>query len=216
MGLYTKSLILLILVSIGIPTGLILLWVYDILPYEAIMGITTFLMLGIIAFAVKFLPTISPASKSRLELLILSGDYDQAIEILTNKLGKKKKNKKALLNLGGVYFSKGDYEKGHEILNRLLELRPDDPVALYCISTGYRDQGKYKEAIEILIPLAIDGSRSLPKRDYELWFEIAQIYRQKGDLQKALESIDKSLEIRYLFRDAIKFREEIQAELDNR
>ncbi|MFX1258791.1 MAG: hypothetical protein ACFFAN_13100 [Promethearchaeota archaeon] len=59
------------------------------------------------------------------------------------------------------------------------------------------------------ISLAIEGSRDLSMRDYELWFEIAELYKQKGDLQKVLESTDRSLEIRYLFRDAIKLREEI-------
>ena len=137
MGSQKRAVILLVLVSIGLPTGLILLWVYNILPYEYVIGITTFLMLGIIAFAVKFLPTISPAPSSRLELLMASGDYDQVIEILTKRLGKKKKNKKALFNLGSAYFSKGEYEKGFEILNRLLELKPHDPATLYLISEAY-------------------------------------------------------------------------------
>ncbi len=208
------SIIILILTSIGVPTGLIFLWIYEILPYEIVIGLVSFLMLGVIAFAVKYLPTMAPASSSQLELLIRSGNYNRAIEFLSNKLGRKKKNKKALLNLGLVYSLNSEYEKSIETLDRLLELRPHDPVTLYNLSKVYNDQGKYEKVIDILTKLVSENSRDFPKRNYELWFEIAEIYRQKGDLLKAHEWVDKTLELRPNFRDALRLRDEVQSSID--
>lgn len=96
MGSQKRAVMLLVLVSTGLPTGLILIWVYNILLYEYVIGITTFLMLGAIVYAVKYvLPVGQDSSELYRQIATRSqyGEHDKAIEFFSQILEEHKKDK---------------------------------------------------------------------------------------------------------------------------
>lgn len=212
------SVIILVLTGIGLPTSLILLWIYEILPYWIVIGLVSFLMLGIVAFAVKYTLPLGGQSSSLYELMALScerGNYNQAIEFFSNEVRKRRRNKKALFNLGSAYLNKGDFDKCIEICNILLESTPNDATVLYNLARAYRLKGKYDDAIKIFAQILKGGlPRNFPMRDFEFWTVFAELHIQKDDLHKALVCVDKALELRPNFREALDLSHEIRSKFD--
>jgi tetratricopeptide (TPR) repeat protein len=206
--------ITLIGLGIGVPVIFIFLWIYNILSYESIIGIISFGTLGIIGVIVKFLPPTKRVSQTKEEQLVRSRNHDKAIEYYTKRIRKRKKNTRLLGNLSSLYIIKEDYEQAIEICRQLLEQKPNHNKALYNLAKAYYHMKMYDNAIETLMTLLNNLSSDFFFKDYELWNELAEIYLQKGDLNKALEWNNKSLELRPRFSKALELQDKIQSKIN--
>ncbi|MEJ2568127.1 MAG: tetratricopeptide repeat protein, partial [candidate division WOR-3 bacterium] len=121
------------------------------------------------------------------------GDRDKAIELLEEGLYNRPEiNNDINLKLGEIYHESGELKKSIEYYK---EVSSDvlKPYTLYQIGIIYQELGLFKEA---RIPLNniienFDDSEYLDKA----YLLIAKTYLQEGSLKKAIEILNKGLEI---------------------
>ena len=83
---------------------------------------------------------------ARSERLILSGQHDEAIRLLTKVLSDDPLNLPALLNIGIAYTEKGDHEAAIEVLENYVAQDPDNDGAFEALGCAYLRTGHYPEA----------------------------------------------------------------------
>ena len=120
-------------------------------------------------------------------------------------------NSVSYLGLGAIYQARGDYEKSQEYLDQSLQLRESiaekNGIAevYYYYSKEQQYKQNYDSAVALLntsqqVALSI-GSKERIYENYRLY---AEIYEQKGDVQKAYEYQKRLLNLRdTLFSEAL-------------
>ncbi len=118
------------------------------------------------------------------------GDYNTAIVKYKAALRLSPANRKALLNLGVIYFKLGMLKEAEEYFKRLLNLYPDDEDALNNLAVVYMQQGKYKEALNLLDRcLALDPVNKLALLNEGI------CYKRLGNVTKALEMFARGMKV---------------------
>lgn len=115
------------------------------------------------------------------------GRYQEAISDLTRVLEIDPGHLSSLSNRGAMYFCVGEINKGIGDFSRVLEKHPHDLSARIQRGWGYLERGSLSNALEDLLYALDNGSQSP-----WLFLNLAALYFQTGDLDKAYETNKKA------------------------
>lgn len=144
----------------------------------------------------KTSPKNFDALVSLSQTLQFQGKNDEALEIYTKALIENDKNIDCYLSIGRLYQEQGNYEKALEIFNKAKEIAPENIQVLFSIVKCKSElcdpdnEDDYQKLIDECIKLA--GSEGLPS-DYDT--SLAKVYAKGGDIDKALESCKRAVEL---------------------
>ena len=122
---------------------------------------------------------------------IIARQYEQAIEILQRVLEIVPNDPSSMANLGLVYAKKGTYEEAIAILKRGANLFPENPFLLSALGYAYGVAGKQDEAQKI-----VNRFIEISKEKYFSPMFISRVYAGMGDVDKAIEWLEKGYEER--------------------
>lgn len=117
------------------------------------------------------------------------GDNARAIEML-KQLADRSPNLRTLTTLADAYESLRDYAGAAEVLKRALVLDPSDLDMKQGLAQNLQMAGKLDEALQVYEELAKED----PKNP-DPYFRMFQIYRQKNELDKARQSLERAKQI---------------------
>ncbi len=148
-------------------------------------------------------------------------DYAGAIRGYLEVLKLDPGNKKALLNLGVLYFQIGRVKDARRLFEKLLKIQPDNVDALNNLAVIALEEERYKDALSLLDRcLKVDPvnrtallnkalcfkrlgdaeealeilhtGRKLYPNDYRFYLYIGMIFYQKGDVEQAFYNLEKA------------------------
>ncbi len=117
------------------------------------------------------------------------GDNKAAADLL-RRVADKNPNPHSLINLAGVYEQLKDYPLAAEMLRRALQQQPGNSELKQMLAEDLLQTDQIEEAAKLYQDLADED----PK-DARALLRLSQIYRQKRDLAKARQVIDKAKEL---------------------
>lgn len=97
---------------------------------------------------------------------------------------------RALSGLGEMALRKGDFESAQKNFTQALEISPEDEAAAYNVGEIFFSNQKLDEAIQYF-EMAIQIKNTWPKPYYKLGL----VYLNKGDYPKAIENLNKFVEL---------------------
>lgn len=156
-----------------------------------------------------------------------AGRYDEAIDILKKAIELSPRKQMLYFELGSSYINKGEYKKSAELMKTAFELEPgfDDARKIYAVSLIYAGEENLAEKIikerygtdTIADQRFVNAyiSRERFDKSVEVWEKIveknpnsAQIrvnlaagYSRIGEKEKAVEQLEKAIEIEPKFKD---------------
>jgi len=135
---------------------------------------------------------LSPVMSSHAGWVVsLSGNADQAIEILKKSIEIEPNFARAHLRLGRAYEQKHSYEMAISELEKAVNLSGEEPCSKGSLGHAYAISGKTDRAMEILQDLeGHAGQRYVPA------YAIALIYSGLGDKEHAMAWLQKAYEDR--------------------
>jgi tetratricopeptide (TPR) repeat protein len=132
-----------------------------------------------------------PEYQYNLSLVHLrNGNFDEAIRILNKALALKPDYNHALCTLGLAYSMKGEFQESINQLKKCLDIDPSMTEAHNYLGVAYQELGFLEEAEKEFKIAILDNnykSRELP------YYNLARIYLTRGNLQEALDHIDRAL-----------------------
>ncbi len=117
------------------------------------------------------------------------GDNKAAAELL-RKVADKNPNPHSLINLAGVYEQLKDYSLASEMLRRALQQQPGNAELKQMLAEDLVQADQIDEAAKLYQDLVDED----PK-DARPLLRLSEIYRQKKDLVKSRQTLDKAKEI---------------------
>lgn len=121
----------------------------------------------------------------------LSGDFEEAIEDLSMCIVLDPEESYAVEARGDIYMKQGKKELAEADFKRVIEIE-NTPEKYNCIHYAYQGLGQYDKAIEMMdIIIARDEDRA------GSYYDAACLYARMDRKQKALEYLEKSLELGY-------------------
>jgi tetratricopeptide (TPR) repeat protein len=139
-----------------------------------------------------------PEYQYNLSLVHLrNGDFDEAIRILNKALALKPNYNHALCTLGLAYSMKGEFQESINQLKKCLDIDPSMTDAHNYLGVAYQELGFLEEAEKEFKIAILDTkykSRELP------YYNLARIYLTRGNLQEALDHVDRALLFNANFR----------------
>ena len=110
-----------------------------------------------------------------------AGDYDTAIDKLSQVVSDLSSNPAAVRYLGLAYYRRGDLDDAMDALEEAHDLRPDSFVLLVEYVSACKDSGDIERAIEALQGFVADHPGELDAR-----LEIARLARASGNNELAI------------------------------
>lgn len=145
-----------------------------------------------------------PEYQYNLSLVHLrNGDFDEAIKILNKAIALKPNYNHALCTLGLAYSMKGEFQESINHLKKCLNVDPSMTEAHNYLGVAYQELGFLEEAEKEFKIAILDTnykSRELP------YYNLARIYLSRGNLQEALDHIERALLFNADFRLAHNLR----------
>lgn len=145
-----------------------------------------------------------PEYQYNLSLVHLrNGNFDEAIRILNKAIVLKPNYNHALCTMGLAYSMKGEFQKSINYLKKCLDIDPSMTEAHNYLGVAYQELGFLEEAEKEFKIAILDTnykSRELP------YYNLARIYMSRGNLQEALDHIDRALLFNANFRLAHNLR----------
>ncbi len=145
-----------------------------------------------------------PEYQYNLSLVHLrNGNFDEAIRILNKAIALKPDYNHALCTLGLAYSMKGEFQASLNYLKKCLDVDPSMTEAHNYLGVAYQELGFLEEAEKEFKIAILDTkyrSRELP------YYNLARIYLTRGNLQEALDHIDRALLFNQNFRLAHNLR----------
>lgn len=139
-----------------------------------------------------------PEYQYNLSLVHLrNGNFDEAIRILNKAIALKPNYNHALCTLGLAYSMKGEFQESINQLKKCLNIDPSMTEAHNYLGVAYQELGFLEEAEKEFKIAILDNnykSRELP------YYNLARIYMTRGNLQEALDHIDRALLFNANFR----------------
>jgi tetratricopeptide (TPR) repeat protein len=129
-----------------------------------------------------------------------AGRLSQAIEAYERVLGQDPGHTTARNNLANLYSRSGRHEDAIRELEAILQQKPDDTTARRNLDTAKRNKSILDERDQ-QSARALTAAESRPS-DPRAAYEVARVFAQQGDHEKALAWLDKALQLGY---DQIEF-----------
>jgi TolB-like protein/class 3 adenylate cyclase/Tfp pilus assembly protein PilF len=132
-------------------------------------------------------------------VLMMKREYTNSIEYLNKAQELTPTDLQSLANLGIAYAKKGDHEKAILVLQEGATRYGQSPFFMSALGFAYGVSGKKGKAQEI-----VDGFIDISKKRYFPAFFISRVYAGMGDIDKAIEWLEKAYENREPFVYLIK------------
>jgi serine/threonine protein kinase/Tfp pilus assembly protein PilF len=116
-------------------------------------------------------------------------DYDNAIAHAERALEIRPSEGESYVLLGVAYLDKGEYEQAIKMFTKGLEIAPDYGTAYYYVGNTYQKQGKFEQALEMYDRCVKVGG------DVNVYLDMGWVHLLKGDVQKAIASYKKCIEL---------------------
>lgn len=113
------------------------------------------------------------------------------------------------LKLGEISLELGDFETAERAFKHSISLDPSQTHLFNQLGISLRRQGKLKEAIAYLI-----RAIKVAETDENLYFNLARVYMDQGDKEKAMDNLEKALEINPDFKEAKDVIQEMRSRLN--
>jgi tetratricopeptide (TPR) repeat protein/serine/threonine protein kinase len=97
---------------------------------------------------------------------------------------------KAYTDLGKVFMDQGEYQKAMDVLKSAVQNNPGDVAALHYLGVLSADLGQTQPAQDYL-----SKALKLEPQNHEIMRDLADVYRERGDLTMALSLIKKSMSL---------------------
>jgi tetratricopeptide (TPR) repeat protein len=121
--------------------------------------------------------------------LLLSGELQRAIAMLTRAVAKGPADLETDFMLGRAYMSSNDYAKATDVFNRLVKYQPDCARFYALLGAAYRNSGRIMESLKIL-----EQSNAANPDNVPLQVNLAQTYFDLGWYDKAEQLLRRALE----------------------
>jgi tetratricopeptide (TPR) repeat protein len=121
-----------------------------------------------------------------------NGKYDEAIQYFQKSLSLKPNFDLALNAMGLTLFMKGEFQQAVTYFEKCLQVNPDLTEARNYLGSVYQEMGMLDKAEQEYRKAIADESyksRELP------YYNLARLYLAQGKEEKALELVEKSLDI---------------------
>jgi tetratricopeptide (TPR) repeat protein len=132
--------------------------------------------------------------------LLLSGELQRAISMLTRAVAKGPPDLETDFILGRAYMTSGDFAKATDVFNRLVKYQPECPRYYALLGAAYRSNGRIMESLRIL-----EQSNATNPGNVPLQVNLAQTYFDLGWYDKAelilLDALRKNPGITDLYVD---------------
>jgi len=130
-------------------------------------------------------------------------DFDSAIEDVKRRLKDDPQNEWLHYTLGSIYAQKGELEKALEEFQLVLKLNPENGLALHSCGSIYNRMGMEEKALEYYKKAIVSQVTPELEEIYKTWnysnafayFDIADIYMRRGQLDEAIFMFEKGLNI---------------------
>lgn len=122
--------------------------------------------------------------------------YTKALKYLLEAHKLSPKDSNISNNLGMAYYFKEDLENANKHLKLALELDPKNTDARMNIATIYLNQERYDQAMEVYNQILED---LVYEQQFKTHYNIAVIFRKKGDIDKAIFHLKKSVNANDIF-----------------
>jgi tetratricopeptide (TPR) repeat protein len=120
----------------------------------------------------------------------LKNDYEGALGLLQQALGKDPTYAAAYSQLAKLYYSAGDVEKASDAISQALARNPYQPDFLYVQGKILEKQGELDEALAVFEQTAV-----VNPKEADAYFEMGAIYQQRNDREHALAAYKKAVEL---------------------
>ncbi|MCD4650352.1 MAG: tetratricopeptide repeat protein [Candidatus Cloacimonetes bacterium] len=118
-----------------------------------------------------------------------SDNYPEAETLFQKLLTADPSYIEAYVYLGYMKFLEGDFASAEQYYKEGLKTNPKHEEFLIYLGSVYRRQNKHQEAISTLLIIAED------KNEAPLWLTIGNSYADLGDIDAAIENLERALEI---------------------
>jgi tetratricopeptide (TPR) repeat protein len=145
--------------------------------------------------AIELEPDLAEAYYSLGIVYYKQGDYTNAIKSYTKAVELKPDLAKVYYKLGTVYDVQGDYVRAIESYNRSIELKPGLAKASYNLRIDYFNQDDYAKAMKWVVGL-FNKLIKLKPDIADAYNALGIVYYKQGDYANAIESYNKSIELR--------------------
>ncbi len=129
---------------------------------------------------------------SYYKCLVELKDYGKAEKITKKQLKRHEDQVFLYVRLGGIYKLQDNAEKEKEQYNKALKELPAEQSSIFALAHAFEDAGLYDYGIETYKK----GRKAFPTT-YPFYYEIADLYKKKGDLKAMINE----------YLDAVDFRE---------
>ena len=117
--------------------------------------------------------------------------YNKSIEYLNRALEMTPNDPFSLAELGFAYAKKGEYEKAISTLQEGAKVFDKSPILMSALGYAYGVAGKNAEAQEV-----VNGLIEISNKSYFPPQFISKVYAGMGDVDRAIEWLEKAYEIR--------------------
>ncbi len=119
-------------------------------------------------------------------------DYAKAEKITKKQLKRNDANVYLYVRLGTIYKLQGNPDKEKEQYNKAVKELVPEQSAIFALAHSFEDIGLYDYAIDVYKK----GRKEFPTT-YPFYYEVAELYKKKGDLKAMINE----------YLDAVEFRE---------
>ncbi|AAK42821.1 tetratricopeptide repeat protein [Saccharolobus solfataricus] len=133
--------------------------------------------------------------------LINRGKYNEALKRIKEEIEQKKDDPELYYLMGLVYFKIGKYRRAIDNLRKAIRLKKDEAkyhcllgYSLYMEGYNISDEKLIRRALKEL-QLSLEMDKDLPNKEKKYYYYMANILYELEDYEKALEKVNKALEI---------------------
>lgn len=121
------------------------------------------------------------------------GDLNEALRLVKIAINLSSKTFSFYINLGMIYKELGDLQEALTSIWKSIQINPYSPIAYLNLGGIYKDLGNYEQAISCTVK-SIDLNHAHLCGDS--FMNLSSLYMSNGNLNLALESIQKSAELK--------------------
>ena len=149
-------------------------------------------------------------SMERSRELIAEGREEEALNTIEHFLHHGRDLPELLKTVGRLYFNKGEYTQAAECFKEYVSIVPDDQEYLYVVSNSLRLAERFEEAADF-------GERLLLREPSNVLnlLNLADIYKSLEKTKRALNLVDKALQLEPESPQAANLRDQIVQKMES-